>query len=182
MNCYECGGTYQEKTDLLEIIDPIVGSISFEGILYYQCDKCDELLYTEDMSIAIEEARNDLIRELLYELPIGDFISAAETASILGISRQALHKNNRINHGFIHHTTFGGVTVYLRLSVLQFKKTGDGRFPLNIYGYNPSSRYVEDTIPLQLGAVYYPNPKMTKSRRSLFQNSYSSVEEYSYAN
>ena len=108
MNCYECGGVYQEKTDLLKILDPYVGKISIQGVTYYQCGNCHDILYTEEMSRAIETKRNRRIHELLNQLPIGDFISSTEAASILDISRQALHKNRRINHGFIHQTKFGG--------------------------------------------------------------------------
>ena len=98
MNCYECGGVYQEKTDLLEILDPYVGKISIQGIPYYQCENCYDILYTEEMSRAIEAKRNRRIHELLNRLPIGDFINSIEAASILNISRQALHKNRRINN------------------------------------------------------------------------------------
>lgn len=181
MNCYECGGTYQEKSDLLEFVDPYVGTITIQGIPYYQCDKCDDLLYTEEMSRAIETERNKLIRELLSQFPLGDFISAAETASVLGISRQALHKNRRINHGFIYQTKFDGFTIYLRQSALQFKKTGDGRFPLCLYGYNPSAQYVKDTIPVKLASVYGLQ-RTAVSKRSHFQKSYGSLRESCYAN
>jgi hypothetical protein len=80
----------------------------------------------------IEERRYEILKQWLQSQPLNAFISATETASILGISRQALHKHKRIRRGFIYCTTFGEkkVRLYLKNSVLQFKKTGDGRFPL----------------------------------------------------
>lgn len=182
MNCLECGGTYQEKSGLLEVVDSYVGTISIKGVPYYECDKCDDLLYTEEMSRAIEAERTKRIHELLSQFPIGDFISATETASMLDISRQALHKHRRINHGFIYQTKFCGFTVYLRQSALQFKNTGDGRFPLYLYGYNPSAQYVEDSIHMQLASIYDLHQRTTVSKRAQFQKSYGSLKENCYAN
>lgn len=182
MNCYECGGTYQVKTDLLGVDDPYVGTIAIDGVTYYQCDQCDDILYTEETSRAIEEERNKRIHEILIKFPIGDFISATETASMLDISRQALHKNRRISHGFIYQTKFAGVVVYLKPSALQFKKTGDGRFPLCPYRYNPSATYVEDTISMQLAPIYDLPRRTAVFGRLQFQKSYRSLKENCYAN
>ena len=131
MNCYNCGAAYRETTDLLEINDKYVGLISIEGIPYYFCDNCHDILYTEEMSRAIEALRDSRIEKLVRELPLGDFISASETSSLLGVSRQALNKNRRISNGFIYHTIVGNYTLYLKKSVLKFRETGDGRFPLS---------------------------------------------------
>jgi len=160
MKCYECGGVYKAKSDSLEIFDFYVGKIEVRGIPYYQCENCHDILYTEEMSRAIETERNRRIHKLLKQLPLGDFVSSTEAASILDISRQALHKNRRINHGFIHQTKFAGVTVYLRQSVLRFKKTGDGRFPLQSHRYSPSSEYLKGTARTGILASYehYPRP------------------------
>lgn len=147
MKCYSCDGTFEEKNDLLEIDDPYVGKISVLGIPYYQCSSCGELLYTEEMSLAIEAKRNNQIQKYLNNQPISGFISSADTASILGISRQALHKNKRINRGFIYQTTFSGFIVYLKKSVLQYKNSGDGRFPL-VDEHNPN--YVFGLLPQYL--------------------------------
>jgi hypothetical protein len=131
MNCNECNGSYQVKNEPLEISDPYVGPIVIVGILYYQCDKCGDLLFTKEMAQAIEHERNRRIQDFLQQLPLKDFISSAETARVLGISRQALHKHRRISHGFIYKTKFAGITVFHKYSALMFKKAGDGRFPLH---------------------------------------------------
>jgi hypothetical protein len=129
------------------------------------------------MSRAIETERNNRIQKILIQFPISDFISAGETASILGISRQALHKNRRINHGFIYKTKFSGVTVYLRLSVLMFKKTGDGRFTLY-----PSVSYAEPTMPIK-DSLFYSSLSRIKANKYLgFQKLVESSKESSYAN
>ncbi len=182
MRCYECGGTYSEKSDLFEFVDPYVGPISVQGIPYFQCDQCNDVLFTVEMSQALEEARNNRKQELLNQCPIGDFISASETASLLGISRQALHKNRRIRHGFIHQTTFGGATVYLKESVIQFEKTGDGRFPLYGGGRYIKAEYLEYFTFLR-GIVYNYYPELTtrKPSRSYFVKAQTKVEVNRYA-
>ncbi len=184
MYCYECGGTYREKSDRLEVVDPYVGTIVVQGVPYYVCDKCDDILYSEEMSRAIETERNKLMQELLNQFPIDDYISATETTSILGISRQALHKNRRINHGFIYKTTISGITLYLRQSVLQFKKTGDGRFPLYLGGYNPLAQYVEETVPMRWTHPYESQQEAAKpTHKPVFRETYStSLVEKNYVN
>ena len=181
MNCYECGGVYQEKSDLLEILDPYIGKISIQGIPYYRCENCHDILYTEEMSRAIETKRNKRINKLLNQFPIGDFINSTEATSILGISRQAFHKNHRINHGFIHQTKFGGVTVYLRQSVLQFKKTGDGRFPLYLHEYHNIAQYVGHSTHIPLIYPNYIQQLNIQKKRSKFNNIFINLKENSYA-
>jgi hypothetical protein len=140
MKCNECGGNYQEISDRLEVIDPYVGLIVIQGIPYYKCDSCNDVLYTGGMALAIEAERNRLIQEILNRFPVSDFVSASEAAAILGVSRQALHKHRRINHGFIYQTTFGGNKIFLTKSVVQFKTTGDGRFPLILNSRNTAGK------------------------------------------
>ena len=145
MNCHQCGGVYEAKSDSLEIFDFYVGKIEVRGIPYYQCRNCHDILYTEDMSRAMETERNSRIHELLGQFPLADFVNSAKAASMLGISRQALHKHRRIKHGFIHQTKFAGITVYLKQSVLRFKRTADGRFPLQSQIYSHPLKYVKHT-------------------------------------
>lgn len=133
MDCLECGGTYTEKSGTYSLVDPYVGEIILEGLSYYQCDKCGDILYSAEMAQEIDSQRNKRIHEIIDRFPIGDFITAAETASMLGISRQALHKNRRINHGFIYQIKCGPTTHYLKESVQQYKKFGDGRFSLHTH-------------------------------------------------
>jgi hypothetical protein len=141
MKCDECGGTYRIFSDRFEYLDPIVGTISVQGVPYYKCDKNGDLLFTAEMSQALDEARKTRIDELLKKFPIQDFISAKDTSDLLGITRQGLHKNRRIQNGFIYHTCFGDKTVYLKQSALRYKETGDGRFPLNVKGFTPDTRF-----------------------------------------
>ena len=181
MNCYQCGGVYEAKSDSLEIFDLYVGRIEVRGIPYYQCRDCHDILYTKEMSRAIEAERNKRIHELLYQLPLGDFVNSAEAASILGVSRQALHKNRRINHGFIHQTEFAGVTVYLKQSVLRFKETGDGRFPLQPRRYGHPSEYMQATLRTRTLASYEDYQRSVELVYAFSQRKHVSQKEPSYA-
>jgi len=182
MDCLECGGTYTEKSGIYLLVDPYVGKIIVEGVSYYQCDKCEDILYSAEMAQAIESERNKRIHEILNRFPIGDFISAAEAASMLGISRQALHKNSRINHGFIYQTKFGPITLYLKQSVQQYKKTGDGRFALHLHRYSHSVEYLRVTVPFRISAAYELHPMQIKPMSPFVEQKRVSPKEYSYAN
>jgi hypothetical protein len=182
MNCFECGGTYIEESGTYELDDKYVGKIVVHGVTYYRCDNCEDILYSESMVQAIESERNKRIQEILSQFPVSDFISASETASILGISRQALHKNRRINHGFIYQTKICGITFYLQQSVNQYQKTGDGRFPLQLPGHSPSVEYVKDTVPMRISSSYELYPAVIKSMPPFTTGKHSGPKRYSYAN
>jgi hypothetical protein len=130
MKCYECGGEYHDIDGDLEIGDRYVGSFLVRAVHYRKCDSCGQVLFPLGTAEAIERRRGERKDELLKGRPLRAFLTAAETATSLGISRQALHKHRRIRRGFIHQTAFGSGVVYLEESVKLFKATGDGRFPL----------------------------------------------------
>lgn len=181
MHCLECGGTYTERTGTYSLVDPYVGDIILEGLSYYQCDKCGHILYSAAMAEEIDLQRNKRIHELLNRFPIGDFISASETASMLDISRQALHKNRRINHGFIYHIKFGAITFYLKQSIQNYKKFGDGRFPLHLHRRVSPIEYLAPSTPSKISAVYEVSQLPIKSTHSFIKQKRVSSKEYIYA-
>lgn len=146
MKCYQCGETYIAKQESLELTDEYIGPFTVEGAEYFECDKCGDYLFSPKTSELIETARRLALEKWLQSLPISAFVTAAEVARILGISRQALHKHRRIRRGFIFQTQFDDKAVYLRKSVDLFKNNGDGRF-----------RLVEPESEVQ----YTSKPKMT---------------------
>ena len=181
MDCLECGSTYTKKSGIYSLTDPFVGQIIVRGVSYYQCDNCRNILYSEAMARAIESQRKQRIHELLSQFPIRDFINSADTASILGISRQALHKNRRINRGFIYQLKFGLLTLYLKQSVYQYKETGDGRFALHTHRRIPPIEYLVPTTPYRIRAVYDVPQPPRKSIHSFIEQKHVSPKEYSYA-
>lgn len=132
MKCYQCGGKYQEKQGHLQLTDKWIGDYVVDKVNYYLCDSCGDLLFPPETIEIIESKRQKILDRWINSQPLDSFLSGAQTASLLKISRQALHKHRRIRRGFIYQTKFDGRVVYLRESVLLFKKTGDGRFTLPI--------------------------------------------------
>jgi hypothetical protein len=132
MQCLECGGSYVESSERYIYKDPVVGDIPVQGLKFYRCNKCGDVLFTTEILDAIEKQVTERKEQLIGSLPIHDFVTAAETARLLGVSRQALNKNRRIKRGFIHQTIFGDNIVYVKKSVLQYRRTCDGRYPLHI--------------------------------------------------
>jgi hypothetical protein len=130
MKCHECGGDIQQNHGPLELHDSCIGDYTVPSVDYYKCSACGDLLFPPKTSAVISKKRSEILDELIGGKPINSFLSAAETASILGITRQALHKHGKIRRGFIYQTQFGGKSVYLKESVILYKETGDGRFSL----------------------------------------------------
>ena len=132
MKCYNCGHDYVAHNGSLAICDEYVGTFTVHNLSYMKCGQCGDKLFTPEAAKQVENSRNAAISAAVLSRPIKNFISSSEAAVILGISRQALHKHRRIRRGFIFQTRFDGKIVYLKESVLRFKQTGDGRFPINI--------------------------------------------------
>lgn len=158
MKCYKCGGSYEAKQGLLPISDEYVGVFSVKGVHYYECSRCNELLFPLETTQVIEKRRNQIKDELIRRQPIDDFVNAAEAAALLGISRQALHKHRRIRHGFIYQIKHGGNTMYLKRSVICFKNNGDGRFPIYHSDQSVNIESYRDTLKTDVSLFQYANP------------------------
>ncbi len=134
MKCYECGkGEYRERHEAkFRVDDDEIGTFYVVDVSYMQCSHCGDRLIGSDDARKIEEARDKELDGILQSMPFGGFVSAAVAAKMLGISRQALHKHRRISRGFIYQTVQDGGRFYLKQSVEQFVKLGDGRFTLRL--------------------------------------------------
>ncbi len=130
MRCRDCGEGYIPKIGGLKQQDKVLGDYIVPGAEYEQCNGCGKILYSQSTIKAIELFEAKRKQRLLLQIPIGEFISAVETAQILGCTKQALSKHNRIKRGFIHFMKFKNQLLYLDKSVLLFKETGDGRCSL----------------------------------------------------
>lgn len=149
MKCHSCKCEYEQRKGTLRLADDHVGSLEVYNVTYFECGDCGDYLFPLETAKKIGDERDRKLEEILRSRPISEFVSAAEAGAILGISRQALHKHRRISRGFIYQLPFGEKTVYLKKSVLQFKKTGDGRFLLCA---------LEESIPFleQVGSTSSP--------------------------
>lgn len=130
MICSECGGNYRKSADPLELNDKYIGKLAIKGISYLICEGCGGILYPPETTRKIDFLKKERTQELIRDFSLSSFISSSETTELLGVSKQALSKNRRISRGFIYRTVIGNITLYLKRSVIQYKMTGDGRFPL----------------------------------------------------
>ena len=131
MNCYECNNDYKkQKNAKYRVDDEFIGTFYVDDVEVMKCGKCGEILLSPESLAKIENEEARILDARLQAMPIRAFLSSAETATILGISRQALHKHRRISRGFIFQTSFGGSKVYLNKSIERFRVHGDGRFKL----------------------------------------------------
>ncbi len=128
--CPKCGSPVSLIKGPLLLSDSRLGMIAIEKAAYWQCSACKTKLYPLETARQIEEEKRKQRDELIRAHSIGEFLNASETAVVLKISRQALHKHHRISNGFIYQTKMSGKTVFLKKSVILFKQTGDGRFQL----------------------------------------------------
>ena len=130
MRCHQCGGPFSQRKGSLKLSDDSVGPYTVDNIAYLECDKCKEYLFPYSTAKKIETVCDHKLDGLLKSQPIGEYLTASEAARILGITPQALSKHRRIRRGYIFQLRFGNGVVYLKKSVLLFKKGGDGRFLL----------------------------------------------------
>ncbi|MCX7047154.1 MAG: hypothetical protein NTX50_16910 [Candidatus Sumerlaeota bacterium] len=178
MKCYECGGNSITETASIVINDSILGPVTVPNITQSRCDQCGDTLLSCEESDKITDCLERLLDARIKRNPITAFVSAQEACSILGITRQAFHKNRRIKRGFILQASIAGQVLYLRKSVELFKIKGDGRYPLfdqtserripieaktqpskypsyDLASIFPSARYLVSMIPPQVRSCHY---------------------------
>jgi hypothetical protein len=131
MRCLECSGFFVSKRGDLAMSDDILGDFIVPDVEYELCEGCGEQMFSPATLEAIENVEEERKNKLLLQKPLGEFIPATKVAEILGCTRQAVHKHNRIRRGFIHFVKFNGQYYYHKKSVEMYKDTGDGRFSLS---------------------------------------------------
>jgi hypothetical protein len=147
MKCYTCGNQFVEHTGSLELPSKILGDFTINNVLYFKCAQCEEIILPDETWRRADQEESRQIEKLLSDLPVKNFIGASKAATILEMSRQALHKHRRIRRGFIYSILHEGKILYHAESVKLFKETGDGRFPLKREVTKKEKEYVVVTIP-----------------------------------
>lgn len=130
MRCSECGGEMVFQHGTIEMASLCLGSFRLSDVDFWVCLECHERILPADTWAAADLEEERLIGERVAALPVGEFLSAAEAASLLGMSRQALHKHRRISRGFVYAIVIDKKRLYHRGSLDRFMRTGDGRFLL----------------------------------------------------
>lgn len=131
MRCFECGNEYMEQSGAIKLNNRTIGDYTIELEKYFKCAGCGTLLFPDESARLITKKEEEIRNEFIRKLPVGDFITATEASEILGITKQAFHKNRRIKRGFIYSVVLAGKRLYNKKSVQLFKETNDGRFNLS---------------------------------------------------
>ncbi len=131
MLCPECDGTIDIIVGKLSFKSRMLGDIEVPRVTYKLCAGCQEITIAADESRGIDRYLSMRETSALGSLPVREFITLNEAASILEISKQAFSKNPRIKRGFIYFVSRGNSRLYLKKSVEEFVKNGkDGRIRL----------------------------------------------------
>ena len=75
MKCIRCGKDAFKSTTT-EAIELGFGVLVIRNIPCYKCDECDEILYTGDVMLKIEEI-TERVRALMQEVTVIDYTKAA---------------------------------------------------------------------------------------------------------
>ncbi|MFT5700258.1 MAG: YgiT-type zinc finger domain-containing protein [Desulforhopalus sp.] len=148
MRCYNCGDTLLSKSGTLQIPSDILNDYLIENVSYFSCPSCNEIILTNEAWEKADRREAKLIAKSIGNLPISAFVGASKAASILGMSRQALHKHRRIRRGLVYSIAHEGKIFYHLESISLFKETGDGRFNLSKKLSAPETEYVLITLPI----------------------------------
>jgi len=164
MKCCECGNEYKDVQNArLRVDDKLVGTFYVDNVSYKECTGCKSRLFSPENAEKREHGRRKALEDILQSMPLKSFISVAETIKLLGVTRQAFHKNRRISRGFIYQTKSCGRKVYLIQSVQRYLEKEDGRFTLRL----PEEKPVMYEATSRMTAAPYPiNYFMRQTRMS----------------
>jgi len=132
MICSVCNGTMIRLCKSIPFESKALGTILVPDVTLYKCKVCEDSLYDVKTSQKIIDFVRRAEQTAISELPLKDFVSAIRAAEILGISKQAFSKNEKIKRGFIYSATLDNKHYYYKKSVETFKKSGDGRLLLSL--------------------------------------------------
>jgi hypothetical protein len=131
VTCLNCGSSYIPKHGDLRLYNKSIGWYKVKDVDFDCCKQCGRKLFTVTTCKAVEKERGSVLEDAIRHEAVGNFITSTEVCAILGITRQALSKHRRIHRGFIYAIEIGGIKLYHKKSVEQFKDSGDGRFRLH---------------------------------------------------
>lgn len=157
MHCLNCDGQFFSETGSLVIDRKLIGRFSVHNIEYRKCKSCGKIRYPASTAKIIEKQENKIIQKLIGKLPIESFVGATTAGRILGISRQAMHKNRRIRRGFIYSIRKEGKLYYNKKSIQLYKDTGDGRFTLHSDTSKTKIKYITVQKIIEKQPIYRRN-------------------------
>lgn len=130
MDCTYCNIKFAKRKGELEFKSRSLGKVVVPDLQYLECDNCGEkLISPEEGEKAIEFIEKEE-HKAVNNLPVGEFVTAGEAAEMLGITKQAFSKNQKIKRGLIYSVKIGRIKCYHRKSIALFKEKNNGKFLL----------------------------------------------------
>jgi hypothetical protein len=130
-NCEYCDGTITKVKTVLSFRSKALGTVCVPDIEQYKCSKCGNTTLSLDEANKVSQFVRDKEQHVINNLPVSDFISLNQAASLLGISKQAFSKHPRVKRGFIYSITIDNKKFFYKRSVEAFRDTKDGRVSLS---------------------------------------------------
>ena len=134
MKCAFCNSKLIKTKGSVKFNTRSLGSISVPNLNFLECTTCGEKLLEPKESDKAVSFISDMEQELINKLPISEFLSANESALLLGISKQAFSKHPK--KALIYSAKIGNKSYYHRKSVELLRTTGNGKFLLKKPEYN----------------------------------------------
>ncbi|MCK5680432.1 YgiT-type zinc finger protein [bacterium] len=180
MICLNCGIAAVEHCGDIVLNNRTIGDFTVTDITYQECSKCGEQFFSPETLDAIESKEKEIKECRLGQYPITDFIGAVAAAKILGVTRQALHRNRRIRRGFIYSVVHEGKIEYLKKSVELYKKEGDGRFELVPQSTMEQAEYVKNSETEAAEGLFVESETVQFEKQRLWQPGNKTSNDFNY--
>ena len=146
MKCSKCGHASKRIKGSVVFESKVVGKITVPNLEMDHCKNCkSQFLYPgecEKLSEYVILKESDRVGLESFQ----SFVTEGEAAKILENTKQAFNKNKKIRNGSILFARKEGRRYFLKESVEQFKRLGDGRFRLALNKSIPSLKTVTKLI------------------------------------
>lgn len=158
MRCLKCGGEFIKERGTLLFNDKLIGKFTINNVDYRKCNSCSKLRFPAETAKIIESKKDKIENELIGRMPVNEFVNAVAASKIIGISRQAMHKNPRIRRGFIYSIKIDAKILYHIKSVELYARTGDGRFQLYQQEPKRTANYLETSQKPKTRVLVWHSP------------------------
>jgi len=135
MICGECKSKMLSNYSDYSMESKLIGNVLIPKIKFHICPNIhcgNTSIDYKNLDKALKFLENEE-HKVIRTLPIGDFISAQQAAKILAVSKQYFSKLINKKKRLFVISKIDTRSYFLKDSILQFQKTGDGRIRINSY-------------------------------------------------
>jgi hypothetical protein len=132
--CENCGEDTLHEIDGYAAHSMLLGAIWLQQVQSLKCDDCEETFLDSKNWALVDQLVIQREDEAIGKIPINQFVSASKASEMLGITKQAFSKDQRIKNRFIIQCKIEGdekKVFYYIPSVTRYRQNRDGRFILD---------------------------------------------------